>query len=59
MDDTLDDTNKVSSNKNDKNHEQNNGFGRFDDVDDILHIMNVKEHFGKGKSIGILKLIIS
>jgi hypothetical protein len=37
LDDTLDDTKKVSSNKNDKNYEQNNGFGRFDDVDDTLH----------------------
>ena len=31
------DTKKVSSNKNEKDQEQNNGFGRFDDVDDILH----------------------
>ena len=35
----MDDTKKVSSNNNDENQEQNNGFGRFDDVDDTLHDM--------------------
>ena len=44
----MDDTKKVSSNKTDKNQEQNNGFGRFDGVDDTLHI-KVKEHLSKGK----------
>ena len=38
LDDTLDDTKIVSSNNKDKNQEQNNGFGRFDGVDDNLHI---------------------
>ena len=51
LDDTLDDTKKVSSNNNNGNQEQNNGFGRFDDVDDTLHIMKVKEHPAKGKSL--------
>jgi hypothetical protein len=50
LDDTLDDTNKVSSNKNDKNHEQKSAFGRFDDVDDTLHI-KVREHFSQEKSL--------
>ena len=50
LDDTLEDTKKVSSNKEDRNHEQNNGFGRFDGVDDTLH-MNVREHLGQEKSL--------
>ena len=50
LDDTLDDTKKVSSNKNDENQEQNNGFGRFDDVDDTFHV-KVREHLAKGKSL--------
>ena len=51
MDDTLDNTLLVSSNKNNKNHEQNDGFGRFDGIDDDLHI-KVKEHLSKeGKSL--------
>jgi hypothetical protein len=50
LDDTLDDINKVSSNNNNKNQEQNNSFARFDGVDDDLHI-KVKEHFAKGKSL--------
>ncbi|HSF51270.1 MAG TPA: bifunctional DNA primase/polymerase, partial [Nitrososphaeraceae archaeon] len=37
LDDTLDDTNKVSSNKNDENQAQNNDFGRYDSIDDTLH----------------------
>ena len=32
----------VSSNNNQKNHEQNDGFRRFDGVDDTLHIMKVR-----------------
>jgi hypothetical protein len=39
----LDDTKTVSSNNNDKNYEQNNGFGRFGDVDDTLHINGKEE----------------
>ena len=50
MDDTLDDTKKVSSNNNNENQEQNNGFGRFDGVDDTLHI-KVREHLSQGKSL--------
>jgi hypothetical protein len=50
LDDTLDDTKMVSSNKNDKKYEQNNGFGLFDDVDDTLH-RKVKEYLAKGKSL--------
>jgi hypothetical protein len=50
LDDTLDDTKEVSSNKNYENHEQNNGFGRFDGVDDTLHI-KVKEHLVNGKTL--------
>jgi hypothetical protein len=50
LDDTLDDTFLVSSNKNDKNQEQNNGFARFDGVDDTLHI-KVKEHLANGKTL--------
>jgi hypothetical protein len=50
LDDTLDNTKEVSSNKNDENYEQNNGFGRFDGVDDTLHI-KVKEHLNQGKSL--------
>ncbi len=42
FDDTLGDTKKVSSNENEKDQEKNNGFGRFDDIDDILH--NDKRH---------------
>jgi hypothetical protein len=49
-DDTLDNTNKVSSNNNNKNQEQTNGFGRFDSIDDDLQI-KVKEHLSKGKSL--------
>ncbi|HEX2409386.1 MAG TPA: hypothetical protein VHJ38_19455 [Nitrososphaeraceae archaeon] len=37
LDGTLDDTKQVSSNNNNENQEQNNGFGRFDDVDGTLH----------------------
>jgi len=37
LDDTLDDTKKLLSNNSRRNHEQNNGFGRLDDVDDTLH----------------------
>jgi hypothetical protein len=55
----LDDTNKVSPNNIDKNHKQNNDFGRFDDVDDTLHIMKVKEYFLKEKiSNAITKIVI-
>ena len=50
MDDTLDDTNKISSNNNNEKHEQNNYFGRFDGVDDPLH-MKVKEHLAQEKSL--------
>ena len=50
LDDTLDDTKKVSSNNNDKNQAQNNDFGRFDGVDDTLHI-KVREHLSQGKSL--------
>jgi hypothetical protein len=42
LDDTLDNTFLVSSNNSNENHEQNNGFGRFDDTDDTLHIMKVR-----------------
>ena len=48
LDDTLDDTKKVSSNNNNENQEQNNGFGRFDGVDDTLHI-KVREHLSSRK----------
>ncbi|HEX6294783.1 MAG TPA: hypothetical protein VFZ46_06470 [Nitrososphaeraceae archaeon] len=41
----------VSSNNNNENQEQNNSFGRFDGVDDTLHMIKVKEHFAKGKSL--------
>ena len=51
LDDTLDDTKNVSSNKKCENYEQNNSFGRFDGVDDTLHIMKVREHLAKGKSL--------
>ena len=55
----MDDTNKVSPNNIDKNHKQNNDFGRFDDVDDTLHIMKVKEYFLKEKiSNAITKIVI-
>ena len=50
LDDTLDDTKEVSSNNIDENQEQNNGFGRFDDVDDTLHI-KIREHLSLGKSL--------
>jgi hypothetical protein len=50
LDDTLDNTFLVSSNNNQKKHEQNNGFGRFDGVDDTLHI-RVKEHLVNGKTL--------
>jgi hypothetical protein len=53
LDDTLDDTFLVSSNKNDKNYEQNNNFGRLDDVDDTL-LMIVREHLNQGKSLKCL-----
>jgi hypothetical protein len=51
LDDTLDDTKEVSSNNSNENHEQNTGFGRFDDIDDTLHTMKVKEHLAKGKTL--------
>jgi hypothetical protein len=50
LDDTLDNTKIVSSNDNHKNHEQKSGFGRFDSVDDTLHMI-VREHLAKGKSL--------
>ena len=50
LDDTFDDTKKVSSNNNNENQAQNNGFGRYDSIDDTLH-MKVREHFMKGKSL--------
>ena len=50
LDDTLDDTKTVSSNNSNDNQEENNGFGRFDGVDDTLHI-KVREHLSKGKSL--------
>jgi hypothetical protein len=50
LDDTLDDTKNASSNKDNKNHEQNNGFGRFDGIDNTLHI-KVKEHLANGKTL--------
>ena len=46
----MDDTKEVSSNNNNENQEQNNGFGRFDGVDDTLHI-KVREHLAQGKSL--------
>ena len=46
----MDNTFLVSSNKNDKNHEQNNGFGQFDGVDDTLQVI-VRKHLAKGKSL--------
>ena len=42
MDDTFDDTKKVSSNNIDKKQEQNDDFGRFDGVDDTLHSISRK-----------------
>jgi hypothetical protein len=50
LDDTLDDTKNVSSNENDENYEQNNGFGRLDGIDDTLHII-VREHLSQGKTL--------
>ena len=50
FDDTLDDTTTISSNKINENHEQNNGFGRFDSVDDTLHTMIDKEQLLMKKS---------
>ncbi|HSF49329.1 MAG TPA: hypothetical protein VLA74_01095 [Nitrososphaeraceae archaeon] len=50
MDDTLDDTFLVSSNKNDEIHEQKSGFGRLDDVDDTLHV-KVRKHLSQGKNL--------
>ena len=50
LDDTLDDTKNVSSNNIDKKQEQNDDFGRFDGVDDTLHI-KVREHLSQGKSL--------
>jgi hypothetical protein len=50
LDDTLDDTKTVSSNNINENQEQNNGFGRFDGVDDTLQII-VREHLSQGKSL--------
>ena len=50
LDDTLDDTTTILSNKNYENYEQKSGFRRFDGVDDTLHIMKVKEHFVKEKN---------
>ena len=50
LDDTLDGIKKVSSNDNDKNQAQNNGFGRFDSIDDTLHT-KVKEHLANGKTL--------
>ncbi len=49
LDDALDDTKTVSSNNNCKNQEQKGSFGRFDGVDDTLHMMKVKEHLNQGK----------
>ena len=50
LDDTFDDTFSSSSTHRDKNHAQNYGFGRFDGVDDTLHI-KVREHLAKGKGL--------
>ncbi|HSF50980.1 MAG TPA: hypothetical protein VLA74_09500 [Nitrososphaeraceae archaeon] len=50
LDDTFDDTFVVSSNNNNENHEQNNDFGRYDSIDDTLHI-KVREHLMKGNSL--------
>ncbi len=50
LDDTLDDIKKVSSIDNNENQEQNNGFGRFDDIDDTLHL-KVNEHLANGKTL--------
>jgi hypothetical protein len=50
LDDTLDDTKKVSSNKNDENHEQKSGFRRLDDVDNTFHV-KVRGHLAKGESL--------
>jgi hypothetical protein len=41
----------VWSNNINENQEQNNGFGRFDGVDDSLHIIKVREHLSQGKSL--------
>lgn len=49
-DDTFDNTVSLSSTYRDKNQAQNNGFGRFDSIDDTLHT-KVKEHLLKGKSL--------
>ena len=46
----MDDTKNVSSNNSNENQEQNNGFGRFDGVDDTLQII-VREHLSQGKSL--------
>jgi hypothetical protein len=40
----------VWSNNINENQEQNNGFGRFDGVDDTLH-MKVREHLSQGQSL--------
>ena len=50
FDDTLDDTKKVSTNNNNKNQTQNDDFGRYDSIDDTLH-MKVREHLSQGKSL--------
>jgi len=47
----LDDTKKVLSNNNNGNQTQNDDFGRYDSIDDTLHIMNIKEHLAKGKGL--------
>ena len=50
LDDTFDDRNNVSSNNNIENQAQNNDFGRYDSIDDTLHI-KVREHLMKEKSL--------
>ena len=50
FDDTLDDTKKVSTNNNNENQTQNDDFGRYDSIDDTLH-MKVREHLSQGKSL--------
>ena len=46
----MDDTKEVSSNNSIENQAQNNGFGRYDSIDDTLHI-KVREHLTQGKSL--------
>jgi hypothetical protein len=50
VDDSKEEIVKRPSNQNQQKQAQNNSFGRFDDVDDDLHI-KVREYLAKGKTL--------